>query len=356
MVVPPRTAFSASLDARRPAVGMTIPGNAGTSRGSYHAGMHCRDGGEGKSVSRRDTVEDLEVRAYAKVNLGLDILGRRDDGYHEIHSIFQCIELSDLISLHFSPGGRGAVRLQTDYPGVLGGADNLILRATRALNFAPGVNVRLQKRIPVGGGLGGGSSDAAATLVALHAAGNPGHPGHPGSLREIAAGLGADVPFFLEGGTAEIRGVGEIIEPLPPMPPYPVLLMVPPLACDTGAVYRHHDALEVREGEASVPSVLEGMGSGDLGSALRCARNALEPAALARYPALRAYADHFRARVRRPVLMSGSGSTFFAVYEDCEEMAWDLRRLRWEFAFRGARLLATHFRSGPGWNIRDARG
>ena len=300
-----------------------------------------------------DTVGDLEIRAHAKVNLGLDIVGRRDDGYHEIHSVFQCIEISDRISFRFSPEDPGSVRLWTDYPGALGGEDNLILRAARALDCKRGVNVRLHKRIPVGGGLGGGSADAAATLVALGAGGSL---EYPRSLRHIAAGLGADVPFFLEGGTAEIRGVGEIIEPLPSMPPYPVLLMVPPLACHTGAVYRLHDALGARGGEASVPSILAGVRSGDLLPALRYARNALEPAALERYPVLRGYADRFRARVRRPVLMSGSGSTFFAVYDDYEEMLWDHRRLRWEFTFRGARLLATRFRSGPGWSIGDARG
>ncbi len=166
----------------------------------------------------------MEVLAYAKVNLTLEILGRRNDGYHAVRTILQTIDLADRLDISKSP----RLRVECDHPG-LSGKDNLVWRAAEKLaeraGVSPQVRIRIQKRIPVGMGLGGGSSDAAAALLALDRwwgldLGSE-------ELGRTAAELGADVSFFLTGGTALAQGRGEQVAALPPLPPLPVTLVCP---------------------------------------------------------------------------------------------------------------------------------
>ena len=166
----------------------------------------------------------MEVLAYAKVNLTLEILGRRNDGYHEVRTILQTIDLADKLDISESP----RLRVECDQP-ELNGEDNLVWRAAESLaeraGLAPQVCISIQKRIPVGMGLGGGSSNAAAALLALDRRWglNLGHE----ELSQAAAELGSDVPFFLTGGTALAQGRGEQVAALPPLPRLPVTLVCP---------------------------------------------------------------------------------------------------------------------------------
>ena len=198
-----------------------------------------------------------QVHAYAKLNLTFEVLGRRDDGYHEVCTVMQTIDLADRLEFHPAP----SLSLECDFPG-LAGRDNLVWRAAEALAQAAGLNtgagldtgsgvnggaglntnagrntgdgktagarIRLVKRIPPAMGLGGGSSDAAATLLALNRLWGLDFPAD--RLAAIAAGLGSDVPFFLRGGTALAEGRGERITPLPPLPPLPLTLAIPDIA------------------------------------------------------------------------------------------------------------------------------
>jgi 4-diphosphocytidyl-2-C-methyl-D-erythritol kinase len=159
-----------------------------------------------------------EVRAHAKINWALRVTGKRADGYHDIETIFQTISLHD--TLTFSASDR--LTLACDDPTIPTGETNLVVRAARGRNVA----ITLRKRIPAGGGLGGGSSDAAATLAALG-----------GSDPADALSLGSDVPFFLTGGTAYAVGRGEIITPLPPVRGVPLLLLFPEERVSTAAAY-----------------------------------------------------------------------------------------------------------------------
>ena len=152
------------------------------------------------------------VNAYAKINWSLRIIGKRADGYHDLETLFQTISLHD--TLEFVDSDR--LNLTCDDPTIPVDDRNLVLRAARAVS-APPVAIHLHKEIPAGGGLGGGSSDAAATLKAL---------GHP-PLEEIALSLGSDVPFFLVGGTAYATGRGEILTPMPRVAGIPLLLLIP---------------------------------------------------------------------------------------------------------------------------------
>lgn len=170
----------------------------------------------------------MHVRAYAKINWALRVVGKRGDGYHELETLFQSISLCD--TLAFEPATETS--LECDDPAIPVDETNLVLRAVRALG-APPVRIVLQKRIPAGGGLGGGSSDAAATLVALSRM-----FGIEAPLHERAISLGSDVPFFLAGGTAYASGRGEILSRLPDAAPIPLVLVFPEERVATAEAFR----------------------------------------------------------------------------------------------------------------------
>ncbi|MBN2171894.1 MAG: 4-(cytidine 5'-diphospho)-2-C-methyl-D-erythritol kinase [Candidatus Krumholzibacteriota bacterium] len=183
----------------------------------------------------------MRAFAPAKLNLGLEILHRRHDGYHEIETLFQALDLGDSLEFHNLPGD---IRLQLAIEGlsVPAAPENLVSRAFRLLaarfpGRARGCAVRLVKRIPVGGGLGGGSSDAAAALKALDRLW--GLDLEPAEMSELALELGSDVPFFLVGGTAIGRGRGERLLPLPPLRRGAFLLVYPGIQISTKWVYEH---------------------------------------------------------------------------------------------------------------------
>jgi len=178
----------------------------------------------------------LEASAQAKINLTLEVLGRREDGYHQVKTILQTVDLADRLEISFCPN----LRVECDQPGI-DGEDNLVWGAATALaehcGISPRARIVIRKGVPVSMGLGGGSSDAATSLVALTQLWdlNLGRD----ELAEIAAGIGSDVAFFLTGGTALAEGRGELITPLPPVPAVPVTLICPGVivARKTAAMY-----------------------------------------------------------------------------------------------------------------------
>jgi len=174
----------------------------------------------------------VEIKAWAKINLTLEVLGRRTDGYHEVRTVLQTISLCDLLS--FEPSD--SLELECSEP-ELAGQDNLVWKAAEALRVITGrdlgVKIRLQKGIPASMGLGGGSSDAAASLTGINAFLDLGLDAS--ELQEVAAALGSDVPFFLKGGTCLGSGRGEIITQLPPMKGQELILLCPEAPTATGA-------------------------------------------------------------------------------------------------------------------------
>ncbi|HEX3067982.1 MAG TPA: 4-(cytidine 5'-diphospho)-2-C-methyl-D-erythritol kinase [Thermoanaerobaculia bacterium] len=159
----------------------------------------------------------IEIPAYAKINWSLRITGERPDGFHDLETLFQTISLHDKIAIRESD----RFSLTCNDPSIPVDDTNLVLRAARALGTPP-VAIDLKKSIPAGGGLGGGSSDAAAVLVALSK-----HFGIDKPLAKLALDLGSDVPFFLTGGTAYATGRGEVLTPMPPVAGIPLLLLIP---------------------------------------------------------------------------------------------------------------------------------
>ena len=169
----------------------------------------------------------MEVLAYAKLNLTLEVLGRRDDGYHEVRTILQNIDLADRLEISTAPG----LRVECDQPS-LNGEANLVWRAAVSLaqraNIEPRAQIYIRKRIPIGMGLGGGSSDAAAALLALNRLWALQFKIE--ELAQVSADLGSDVPFFLKGGTALAQGRGELVEALPQLPCLPLTLVCPDIS------------------------------------------------------------------------------------------------------------------------------
>ena len=256
----------------------------------------------------------LVAEAFAKVNRSLVVLGKRPDGYHELDTVFQAVGLTDRLTFERSD----LLTLHVDDPSIPSGSENLVLRAARALAEAvgsrPKAAITLEKRIPSGGGLGGGSSDAAVTLLGLSALWELDLP--LDLLTGVGARLGSDVPFFLHGGTARGLGRGERIEPLADFPPQAVVLVMPPFPVSTPAVFGR---LEARAWDGLGSRVLEAGDDPD--------RNDLEPAAEALFPALRDVRDALGRAGAARARLSGSGSTVFGLFPDVATAAEAARGL-----------------------------
>lgn len=172
----------------------------------------------------------IRLRSLAKINLDLRVLHKRADGYHDLRTIFQTVSLADTIEIAYTPSRRLTIHLDSDIPG------NLIDKATQVLGIPGTFDIRLTKHIPMGGGLGGGSSNAAATLLAVPALTNKHIPLE--KLVDLASQLGSDVPFFLLGGTATGLGRGTELYPLPDLKPYPAILVTPGIHVSTPEAYK----------------------------------------------------------------------------------------------------------------------
>ena len=266
--------------------------------------------------------QKLVIKAYAKVNLALEVLGRRPDGYHEIASILQTIDLYDTLS--FEP----ASELKLDCPPELASETNLVMRAARQLKqvsaYRQGAHITLEKGIPVAGGLGGGSSDAAAALHGLNRLWGLGLARE--RLAAIAAGLGSDVSFFVYGGTALARGRGERISPLPPLAEHWLVLLHPNLPIPEGKTARLYSRLNpthFSEGEATVR--LFASLSSELDISLLY--NVFEKVAFDFFPGLSDYRQRFLEAGAPSVHLAGSGPTLFTMLKQKEPAAEICRRL-----------------------------
>jgi len=262
----------------------------------------------------------IKIKAYAKINLGLRVLRQREDGYHEILSLMQTIGLADELELILEEErGEKPVMVEIEPPLLEAeGEANLVHRAAvMFLDMAepalrPPVRIRLRKRIPVGAGLGGGSSDAAATLAGLDRLLKLELP--QDRLAGLAAELGSDIPFFLEGGTCLVRGRGEWVERLPPLPRYHLVLLLPPFSLPTAEVYRKFDDLDVDSGREDE----ETLWARPLQPPAGHLRNDLEEAALALRPELKEYRLFLERTGPAFFGMSGSGPAWFAGFTERE--------------------------------------
>jgi 4-diphosphocytidyl-2-C-methyl-D-erythritol kinase len=288
----------------------------------------------------------LELSAPAKINLLLQVLGRRPDGYHELRTVLQTIDLADRLVLEPAPG----LELLCDLPEIEN-EDNLVVRAARRLARAAGrdprVRIRLSKEIPPGSGLGGGSSDAAATLAGLCTLWEIDPAGV--DLFALAAELGSDVPYFLWGGTALALGRGELVFPLREAPARTVLLARPARALSTREVYGAFDRrLTSGEEGSTISRFLRNLYSEARDSDF--VLNDLEAVAARILPEVRDLLEGIRAQGAEAAALSGSGSAVFGLFADEREAGRAREALErhpavettWLCRTLGSRGLAAH--------------
>ncbi|MDX2151874.1 MAG: 4-(cytidine 5'-diphospho)-2-C-methyl-D-erythritol kinase [Bryobacteraceae bacterium] len=262
------------------------------------------------------------LAALAKLNLDLRVLHKRPDGYHELRTVFQTISLADRIELAFTPGRQTVIITQSepDIPNNL--AEQAVRAVLEASNAKGEVRIALTKRIPMGSGLGGGSSDAAAVLLALPVL--TGRPLPPAQLEQLAASLGSDVPFFLYGGTAVGLGRGEELYPLPDARLGPILLAAPGVHVSTAEAYRSlHRGLTFTALSHTLSSFRRfvwshsgGLSPGPAASG----HNDFEAPVFAAYPDLRKLKKRLLRLGAETAMMSGSGSSVFAVFRSAAEL------------------------------------
>ena len=261
----------------------------------------------------------MNIRAYAKINLCLDVLGRRPDGYHEVRMIMQQLELCDGIELEMLP--QPGIELTVSDPSVPSDGRNLMYRAAALLQescgIRKGIRMHLEKRIPSAAGLAGGSSDAAAVLTGMNELFGLGLS--QAELREKGRQLGADIPYCILGGTALSEGIGEILTPLSTGLRLPVLLVKPSAGCSTPEVYGAYDRLKAQGTELPQPDVdamLSALKHNEKEELYRTVCNVLEPAVIPSVPLVKRIREDLLRNGASAACMSGSGSTVFGLFED----------------------------------------
>ncbi len=292
------------------------------------------------------TVKAVHILAPAKINLGLAVLGRRGDGYHELRTMFQAVSLWDRITLR---PARGGVRVNCPaFPEL--GENNLAHRAARLFlektGVRGGVRIDLEKRIPAAGGLGGGSSDAAAVLLGCCRL--FGLAPEPGVLRDWAAALGSDVPFFLDGGAAIGSGRGEVLAPLAPFAgTAAALINISGDGLSTAAVYRrlrpaagNQKRERLTWSSRKLTILLASWQGGDLRRLAGALFNDLEPPAFALAPELADVKEALCAAGADGALLCGSGSSVFGLFGSDREADRARRLLRGRIP---GRLIKVHF-------------
>ncbi len=294
----------------------------------------------------------LQAQAPAKVNLMLEVLGRYPNGYHQVLTILHALALADTLVVESQASGlhlQMCSETSTGSP-VVAGEDNLVLRAARsflaAAQLSSGFRFHLTKRIPAGGGLGGGSSDAATALLLMNEL--SGQPLSAEQLLDCARGLGADVPFFLAAGTQVGRGVGDQLQPMAQPPCYHFLLILPAFGTSTPAVYKNLGPQLTLAQEPA--SILADKALSDKELAVpRGFPNHLETSAMQLYPGLMQIQRRIQQAGFTEVRMSGSGSTLFLAFADeaacqqaCATLAADPAAT---FPADGVQFVVT--RSGP---------
>jgi len=265
-------------------------------------------GGMGKN-------REFFVNAYGKINLGLDVLGVREDGYHEVRMVMQTVRLHDRVGLRRreEPG----IRLTSDLGFLPTDRGNLAYRAAELLmeefHIRQGVEITLEKRIPVAAGMAGGSSDCAAVLYGMNRIFGLGLELR--ELQERGLTLGADVPYCLMRGTALAEGIGEKLTPLPPAPGRVVLIAKPAISLSTKYIYSHL-TLDGHTKHPDINGMVDAIRRGDFGGMVSRMGNVLEDAALLGHPVIGQIKEIMLCSGARGALMSGSGPTVFGLFDE----------------------------------------
>lgn len=260
-------------------------------------------------------MKELELKALAKVNLGLDVLGRRENGYHDVRMIMQSVYLYDNVILRKkkAPG----IELKTNLYFLPADENNIAWKAAKLLmdefDIPGGISITLKKYIPVAAGMAGGSSNAAAVLFGMNRMYGLGLSME--ELMERGLQLGADVPYCIMRGTVLAEGIGEELTALPAIPACTVLIAKPPISVSTKAVY---EALDAEEGwdHPDIDGIMEGLETGSLEKIASCMGNVLEQVTVRKYPVIDEIKRVMKEEGALNAMMSGSGPTVFGIYKN----------------------------------------
>lgn len=260
-------------------------------------------------------MDKIKLKALGKINLGLDVLGRRPNGYHDVRMVMQTVYLYDQILLEKTD--KEGISLETNLFYLPVNENNLAYRAAKMLidEFAikEGVHISLEKHIPVAAGMAGGSSNAAAVLYGMNRLFQLGLTDQ--ELMDRSVQLGADVPYCIMRGTVLAEGIGEKLTPLPAMPKCHVLLAKPPISVSTQKVYEKLDAQKVTK-HPDIDGILLGLQTGDLKKITSSMGNVLENVTITEYPQIESIKDVMKEEGALNAMMSGSGPTVFGIYDD----------------------------------------
>lgn len=290
----------------------------------------------------RRNMENIKIKAYAKINLSLDVTGRRDNGYHDVRMVMQSINLYDELTIYRIPwneikGGDDAstkncrITIVSDTTTVPLNEDNLIYKAAKLImdecGIKDGVRIVLKKNIPVAAGMAGGSTDAAAVFKGMNSLFELGL--NQESLCDMGVKIGADVPYCIMGGTALSEGIGEILTPMRAMPGCIILIVKPDISVSTGYVYTAFDSLKEKI-HPNVDAMISAIDQGDIREVSNLLGNSLEGVTVEEYPIIREIKQIMLGNGALGALMSGSGPTVFGLFDDktqAEETAKILRQL-----------------------------
>ena len=257
----------------------------------------------------------IKLKAYAKINLGLDVVKKRDDGYHEVRMIMQTISLYDMISISLT--NNSSIRVNTNLHYLPTDENNLVYKAAALIKsefqIARGVYINLDKKIPVAAGMAGGSSDAATTLYGLNRLFNLNLSTE--ELMRLALKLGADVPYCIMRGTALSEGIGEILTQLPPFPACHVLIVKPAVSVSTRYVYENL-RLDGQTKHPDIDGIIRHIEQKDLYGATHLFANVLETVTEQEYPIITHIKEKMLSLGAVGSLMSGSGPTVFGIFDN----------------------------------------
>ena len=286
-------------------------------------------------------MNQIELKALAKINLGLDVLGRRENGYHDVRMVMQSIYLYDEVKIEKTeaPG----IALASNLSFLPTGEGNIAYKAAQLLTeefeIGEGVKITLNKHIPVAAGLAGGSSNAAAVLFGMN------RMFHLGLTREelMARGvrLGADVPYCIMRGTVLAEGIGEELSVLPAMPKCTVLIAKPPVSVSTKVVYEALDAKEIVE-HPDIDGIIEGLKKHSLKQVAACMGNVLEDVTIPMHPVIEQIKGEMKEAGALNAMMSGSGPTVFGLFESRAAAREAQRRIREKSLTRQVYVTSIH--------------
>lgn len=261
---------------------------------------------------------EFQIKCPAKINLTLDVINRRNDGYHNLSMIMQTVNLFDNLSISVEETSADpGVKLYTQSQQIPDDESNLVWKAAKLFfekaNISASARIHLEKNIPVGAGLGGGSSDAAGTLMGLNSL--FGHPLSLDYMSALAKSLGADIPFFLHGGCMLAEGIGNKLTPLPPLENIFIVLAKPKISISTAHVYKAL-ILDNSICHPDIKSAVNALYNHDIDTLSKVAGNVLESVTVREYPIIEDYKSIMRDFGAAYSLMSGSGSCVFGIFKN----------------------------------------